>query len=78
MLLDECHRTLVIISQHWFSYWIGAIRQQAITRIDIDPVHWHIYMHHSASMSLLRPETGGILDEYMCYSGTGGFVMMHI
>ena len=34
---DECHRTLLIISQHWFRLWLGAVRQQAITRANVDP-----------------------------------------
>ena len=28
---DEHHWPLVMISQHWFRYWLGAVRQQAIT-----------------------------------------------
>ena len=30
MLSGECHNTSLIISQHWFRQWLGAIRQQAI------------------------------------------------
>ena len=29
--LDECHSTLLMISQHWFRQWLVAVRQQAIT-----------------------------------------------
>ena len=25
------------VSQHWFRLWLGAVRQQAITRTDVDP-----------------------------------------
>ena len=28
---DECHKTSLMISQHCFKYWLGAVRQQAIT-----------------------------------------------
>ena len=34
---DECHWTLPMMSQHWFRYWLGAVRQQAITRANVDP-----------------------------------------
>ena len=36
MSSDECHRTLLVISQHWFRYWLGAVRQQAITWTSVD------------------------------------------
>ena len=35
--LDECHSTLVMISQHWFREWLGAVRQQAIAWANVDP-----------------------------------------
>ena len=28
---DECHGTSRMISQHWFRWWLGAVRQQAMT-----------------------------------------------
>ena len=31
MFSDECHRTSLMISQHCFRQWFGAIRQQVIT-----------------------------------------------
>ena len=34
---DECHRTLLMISQYWFRHLLGAIRQQAITWANICP-----------------------------------------
>ena len=37
---NECHRTMLMITQHWFRSWLGAIRQQAITWGNIDPVFW--------------------------------------
>ena len=38
MWSDGCHRTLLMISQHWFRQWLGVVRQQAITwtRVDQD------------------------------------------
>ena len=35
----RCHRTSPI-SQHWFRLWIDAVRQQAITWANIDPIIW--------------------------------------
>ena len=40
--VDECHSTLLMISQHWFSEWLGAVRQQAIAWADVDP---DLYRH---------------------------------
>ena len=37
---DECHWTLLMISQHWFRYWLGAVRQQAITWANVDSDPW--------------------------------------
>ena len=34
---DECHKALLMISQHWFREWLGAVRQQAITWANVDP-----------------------------------------
>ena len=34
--LDECHSTLLMISQHWVRWWLGAVRQQAITWANVD------------------------------------------
>ena len=36
MSSDECHRTLLMISQHCFRWWLGAVRQQAITWTSVD------------------------------------------
>ena len=33
--LDECHCTLLMISQDCFRLWLGAVRQQAITWTDV-------------------------------------------
>ena len=29
--------TLLMVSQHWFRLWLGALRQQAITWANVDP-----------------------------------------
>ena len=42
----ECHRTPVMINQHRFRYWLGAVRQQAITWTTVDPD----LCHHKASL----------------------------
>ena len=35
--LGECNRSLLMISQHWFRYWLGAaIRQYAITLAKVE------------------------------------------
>ena len=31
LLSDECHWSLSMISSHWFSWWLRAVRQHAIT-----------------------------------------------
>ena len=36
LLSGECHNTSLIISQHWFRLWLGAVRQQAITWANVD------------------------------------------
>ena len=45
---DECHWTFLMISQHWFRQWFGAVRQQAITWANVDPD----LCHHKASLGL--------------------------
>ena len=37
LLSDGCHWILLMISQHWFRWWLGAVRQQAITWGKVDP-----------------------------------------
>ena len=34
---DESQWTPPMISQYWFRYWFGAVRQQAITWANVDP-----------------------------------------
>ena len=36
---QECHLTLVMINRHWFRLWLGAIRQQAISWINVGQFH---------------------------------------
>ena len=45
LLSDECHRTSLMRSQHWFKWCFGAVRHQAITwaNVDPDPCH-HAYI----------------------------------
>ena len=33
----KCLITPLIMSQHWFRWWLGAVRQQAITWTNVDP-----------------------------------------
>ena len=42
---DECHGTLLMVSQHWFRLWLGAVRQQAITWTNVDPDLCHHMVH---------------------------------
>ena len=67
-----------MISQHWFRWWLGAIRQQAITwaSVDLDPCrHMTSLGHNELNFSVLRINhsrrtyythrnevSGGILD----------------
>ena len=43
---DSKHKTSLMISRHWFRWWLGAVRQQAITWTNVDQVllrqmsHW--------------------------------------
>ena len=57
---DECNWILLMISQHCFRYWLGAVRQQAITWANVDPD----LCRHMAS--LCHNE----LMKYLCDSGT--------
>ena len=34
--LDDCHRTFLMVSQHWFREWLGADRQHANTWTSVD------------------------------------------
>ena len=43
---QECHKTSLMISQHWFRQWLCAIRQQAKTWTNVHPD----LFHHMASI----------------------------
>ena len=38
--LDEFYKTSLMISQYWFSWWLGVIRHQAITWTNVDQALW--------------------------------------
>ena len=42
----ECHKTSLLMSQHWFGWWLGAVRHQAITRANVNSN----ICHHMASI----------------------------
>ena len=46
---NECHKTLLTISQHCFRYWLGAVRQQAITwtNVVLDPCRHMASLGHN-------------------------------
>ena len=42
-LSGECYRTSLMRNKHWFRWWLGAIRQQAITLTSVEPdLHHHL------------------------------------
>ena len=45
LLTSKCYRTLLMKCHHWFRWWLGAVRQQAINWTNID----HDLCHHMAS-----------------------------
>ena len=45
-LPGECLWTSLMISQHWFRWWLGVVRQQAITWANVDPD----LCHHMVSL----------------------------
>ena len=52
---DEHHWTLVMISQQWFRYWLGAVRQQAITwtNLDLNPCCHRTSLSHNALIQVI-------------------------
>ena len=46
LLPGECHRTLLMMSQHWFRWWLGVIKQKVIW-VNVD----QNLCHHMASLS---------------------------
>ena len=59
---DECQRTLLMIRQHWFRLWLGAVRQQAITWANVDSVPCHLM----ASLGHNELRRGCVIMEWMC------------
>ena len=56
---DECHRTLLIIGQHWFRWWLGAVRHQATTWANVDT---YLCCHIEPFMKLLGTITNPCRD----------------
>ena len=48
LVLGEWHSTPLIIGQHWFRKWLGAVNQESITWASVDPDLWR----HYAAMGL--------------------------
>ena len=56
LLWGECYQTLLIKSQHWFRWWLGAVRQQAITVLKINPFlccHMTSQVHNGLTFYLI-------------------------
>ena len=51
--LVECHCTLLMICEHGFRYWLGAVRQQVITWANVHSVPYIVYLY---SLSILDNE----------------------
>ena len=50
---NECQWTLLMVNQHWFRQWLGAVRQQAITWANVDPdlcCHMASLGHHELTL----------------------------
>ena len=43
LVRDECHRTPMMISQHWFRWWLGAVRQQTIIWANLTQIYVTIW-----------------------------------
>ena len=41
LLSWKCHTNPLMVGQHWFRYWLGLVRQQAITWANVDPKRCH-------------------------------------
>ena len=48
---DECHWILLMISQQWCRWWLGAIRQQTITLANVDQIYVAIWYGHLIKVS---------------------------
>ena len=49
MCWNECNKSIFMIIRHWFGYWLGATRQQAITwtNVDLDLCHHMAPLSHN-------------------------------
>ena len=47
---DECRKNPLLISQHCFREWLGAVKHQAITWTNVD-LDLQYHMHHQGAMS---------------------------
>ena len=58
---NRCQRISLMVGQHWFMYWLDAVRQLAITRTTVDqicvaiwppktPVGWHDAAYNRSKM----------------------------
>ena len=58
LLADECHRTSLMRSQYRFRWWLGAVRQQAITWANVDPyLRCHMALLGHSELFLAYPIT---------------------
>ena len=57
LLSGECHRTSLMISQLWFMWWLGAVKQRTIT--------WAIVDEYLSSYDVnMPPLVNSLLDGY--------------
>ena len=63
---DECYWTL-LISRHWFRYWLGAIMQQAITWNNAGQVYWRINVSLGLSDVIWWHRSGSTLAQGMAH-----------
>ena len=69
------HWTSVMISQHWFRWWLGAVRQQAITgtNVDLDPCRHMASLGHSELIQVQYiPRNMHTVFALLCF-----FVLIH-
>ena len=60
LLSDECHWTSLMICQHWFMQWLGAVSHQAITwsSVDQDLRHYMVSLGYNVYPTLAREFQG--------------------
>ena len=61
---SECHKISHMISEHWFRLWLGAVRQQAITRtnVDLDLCCYMASIGHNELINCVLVMPYGIID----------------